>query len=301
MSGMSPPEVAARLGAGLLSFPVTHFTRTAPSTRRPYRDNIGWLAQFDAAGLFAAGGTGEFFSLTLGRGRAGRSCRGRRSPRRAAGHRAGRLRHGDGGRAGPRRRAGRRRRHPAAAALPVRGRPGRSRGARPRGLLRHRARRDHLQPRQRRSTSDTTVAKLAADCPNLIGFKDGIGDIEQMTRIYSRLGDRLTLRRRPADRRDVRPALPEARPDHVLLGDLQLPPAVGRSTSTPRSAAATTPACSQALNDFVVPYCDLRNRTPGYAVSIIKAGMKVIGRPAGPVRPPLTDLDEPSWPSSPPS
>ena len=37
----------------------------------------------------------------------------------------------------------------------------------------------------------TTVENLAADCPNLIGFKDGVGDIEQMTRIYSRLGDRL--------------------------------------------------------------------------------------------------------------
>jgi 5-dehydro-4-deoxyglucarate dehydratase len=42
----------------------------------------------------------------------------------------------------------------------------------------------------------------------------------------------------------------------------------------------------------VIPYCDLRNRTQGYAVSIIKAGMKVIGRPAGPVRSPLTDLNE---------
>ena len=47
-----------------------------------------------------------------------------------------------------------------------------------------------------------------------------------------------------------------------------------------------------ALNDFVIPYCDLRNRTAGYAVSIVKAGMKVIGRPAGPVRSPLTDLTE---------
>ena len=36
-----------------------------------------------------------------------------------------------------------------------------------------------------------TVERLATDCPNLIGFKDGVGDIEQMTRIYSRLGDRL--------------------------------------------------------------------------------------------------------------
>jgi 5-dehydro-4-deoxyglucarate dehydratase len=34
----------------------------------------------------------------------------------------------------------------------------------------------------------------------------------------------------------------------------------------------------------------LRNRKRGYAVSIIKAGLKVLGRDPGPVRPPLTDL-----------
>jgi 5-dehydro-4-deoxyglucarate dehydratase len=33
----------------------------------------------------------------------------------------------------------------------------------------------------------------------------------------------------------------------------------------------------------------LRNRRKGYAVSIVKAGMRIVGRPAGPVRPPLTD------------
>ena len=39
---------------------------------------------------------------------------------------------------------------------------------------------------------DTTLARLCERCPNLIGFKDGVGDIELMTRIYARLGDRLT-------------------------------------------------------------------------------------------------------------
>jgi 5-dehydro-4-deoxyglucarate dehydratase len=47
----------------------------------------------------------------------------------------------------------------------------------------------------------------------------------------------------------------------------------------------------KALNEFVIPFCNLRNRKAGYPVSIIKAGMTVICRPAGPVRPPLTDLD----------
>ena len=47
----------------------------------------------------------------------------------------------------------------------------------------------------------------------------------------------------------------------------------------------------KGLRDFVLPYIDIRNRHKGYAVSIVKAGMRAIGRPAGPVRTPLTDLD----------
>ena len=46
------------------------------------------------------------------------------------------------------------------------------------------------------------------------------------------------------------------------------------------------------LKDFILPLIAIRNRKKGYAVSIIKAGMKVIGRDSGPVRPPLTDLTE---------
>src|SRR5207237_9353647 len=37
-----------------------------------------------------------------------------------------------------------------------------------------------------------TLARLCDRCPNLVGYKDGIGDIELMTRVYSKLGDRLT-------------------------------------------------------------------------------------------------------------
>jgi 5-dehydro-4-deoxyglucarate dehydratase len=46
------------------------------------------------------------------------------------------------------------------------------------------------------------------------------------------------------------------------------------------------------LKNFFEPYLALRNRRRGYAVSIVKAGMRVVGRPAGPVRPPLTDLTD---------
>jgi len=46
------------------------------------------------------------------------------------------------------------------------------------------------------------------------------------------------------------------------------------------------------LRNFILPLIAIRNRKKGYAVSIIKAGMKVIGRDSGPVRSPLTDLNE---------
>jgi 5-dehydro-4-deoxyglucarate dehydratase len=47
----------------------------------------------------------------------------------------------------------------------------------------------------------------------------------------------------------------------------------------------------QCLREFILPYIELRNRRKGYAVSIVKAGMRAINRSAGPVRTPLTDLD----------
>ena len=46
----------------------------------------------------------------------------------------------------------------------------------------------------------------------------------------------------------------------------------------------------KGLKEFVLPYIAIRNENRGYAVSIVKAGMKAIGRDAGPVRTPLTDL-----------
>jgi 5-dehydro-4-deoxyglucarate dehydratase len=46
------------------------------------------------------------------------------------------------------------------------------------------------------------------------------------------------------------------------------------------------------MKQFVVPYLDIRDRGKGFGVSIVKAGMTAVGRPAGPVRPPLRDLGD---------
>lgn len=43
------------------------------------------------------------------------------------------------------------------------------------------------------------------------------------------------------------------------------------------------------LRGFYVPLVELRDRVPGYAVSLVKAAARLRGRPVGPVRAPLTD------------
>jgi 5-dehydro-4-deoxyglucarate dehydratase len=57
------------------------------------------------------------------------------------------------------------------------------------------------------------------------------------------------------------------------------------------NATADTATMTRLLRDFFMPYLVIRNRQPGYAVSIVKAGARIVGHAAGPVRPPLSELD----------
>lgn len=46
---------------------------------------------------------------------------------------------------------------------------------------------------------------------------------------------------------------------------------------------------TKLLSDFYVPLVELRDRVPGYAVSLVKAAARLRGLPVGPVRAPLVD------------
>ncbi len=290
MTSLSPTELAASLGSGLLSFPVTHFAPDLGVDEAAYRDNIAWLGQYDAAGLFAAGGTGEFFSLTLDEvvqvvraavesapeglpvlAPAGYGTRTAIQLAKAA---------EEVGAAGillfP----------PYLTELGQGGLEAHVRAvceATSLGVI--------VYNRANAIYSEETVARLADACPNFVGFKDGAGDIDQMTRVYSRLGDRLLyVGGLPTAEMYALPYLSlglttysSAIFNFVPAFALDFYAAVRRSDEA---------HVMRALDDFVVPYCNIRNQGAGYAVSIVKAGMTAIGRPAGPVRPPLTDLDE---------
>jgi 5-dehydro-4-deoxyglucarate dehydratase len=135
-----------------------------------------------------------------------------------------------------------------------------------------------------------TLAGLAERNPNLIGFKDGVGDIEAMVAIFQRMGDRLAYLG----------GLPTAEvyaAAYKAMGTPVYSSAVfnfiPRTAMDFYRAVAVDDLATQhrLLKDFFMPYLDLRNRVPGYAVSIVKAGARIVGHDAGPVRPPLSDLD----------
>jgi 5-dehydro-4-deoxyglucarate dehydratase len=290
MSRMSPKECAQGIGAGLLSFPVTHFSAEGSAFGEPkYREHIEWLLGFKPAGLFAAGGTGEFFSLTLEEfsrvvAAAVAQTKGRVPVLAGCGY----------GTAMARQFAQAAEKAGADGVLLL---PPYLLNADPAGLVAHAEAVCAATKlgvifynRDNAILNDVWLEKLAAKCPNLIGFKDGQGDIELMTRIYARLGDRLTYVG----------GLPTA--ETFALPYLEMGVTTYSSAIfnfLPNWAQSFYAAVRKRdhaevykqLREFVLPYIEIRNRRKGYAVSIVKAGMRAIGRPAGPVRTPLIDLD----------
>ena len=275
MTLLPPDALADKLKSGLLSFPVTHFDADLQFDEARYREHLAWQSSFDVAGLFAAGGTGEGFSLTLGgdRPHVVRVAVEEAGSTRA-GPRAGDRRHRPGRRAGaapPRR--------PAPSGLLLF--PPYLTEASQAGLVEHVSavcRATDLgvivYSRANAVLDDVTVAEVADRNPNLIGLKDGVGDIEQMTRTYAKVGDRLIYVG----------GLPTA--ETFALPLLQL------GVSTYSSAlynflpefALTFYAAVRAqdrtavypmLNDFVIPYLDIRDRAKGLR------GLHRQGRPDG--------------------
>jgi 5-dehydro-4-deoxyglucarate dehydratase len=289
MSKMTPAEMAQALGSGLLSFPVTHFRDDLAFDEGAYRRNLARLAEHKVAGLFAAGGTGEFFSLT--------PAEVDRVLRAAVEETAGRVPviapagHGTAIAVELAKAA------ESAGADGLLLLPPYLVGSEQDGLAAHieavcRATKLGIivYNRANAQLNEQTLARLCERCPNLVGFKDGVGDVELMTRVYAGLGDRLTyIGGLPTAETFALPYLEMGVTTYSsaifnFLPDwaLSFYEAVRRRDRD---------AVYAELRAFVLPYIALRNRKRGYAVSIVKAGMNAVGRPAGPVRPPLTDLD----------
>jgi 5-dehydro-4-deoxyglucarate dehydratase len=286
---MTPQQMAQRVGEGLLSFPVTHFNEQYEFIEQSYREHIAWLLEHRPAALFAAGGTGEFFSLSLDEFSQVIAA--------AVSETAGKVPVIAGCGYGTRTAIQYARAAEQAGADGILLLPPYLVNAEPAGLIAHaKAICDSISlgvifyNRDNAVLDESALEKLCNACPNLVGFKDGVGDLELMTRIHARLGDRLVyVGGLPTAETFALPYLEIGVTTYSSAIFNFLPKFAQDFYAAVRRRDHA--AVLAKLQEFVLPYIAIRRRRKGYAVSIVKAGMKAIGRSAGPVRSPLTELD----------
>ena len=282
---LSPAELKTRIASGLLSFPVTHFDAELGLDLASYARHVDWLSGFPAAALFAAGGTGEFFSLTskeIGQVvRAAKEASGATPIISGCGY-------------GTEMAKEIVREAEAAGADGILLLPHYLMRVPQEGLFQHiRAVCAStglgviVYNRDNSICTTETIQRLADACPNLIGFKDGSGQIGLVREITRTLGDRLSYI--------------GGMPTHELFAEAY----DGAGVSTYSSAvfnfvpgmaidfynalrAGDSAKMGALLDDFFFPFAKIRDRQPGYAVSLIKAGVAAAGYGSGPARPPLT-------------
>lgn len=286
----SPQELKSIVSEGLLSFPITDFDNNGDFRESTYIERLEWLAPYGATALFAAGGTGEFFSLAADEyskviNAAVKTCAGKVPILAGAG--------------GPTRTAiayaKEAQRLGAHGVLLM---PHYLTEASEEGIA------DHVEQvckaldvgvifynRANSRLGPDSLERLADRCPNLIGFKDGVGDIEHMVKVRRRMGDRFSYLG----------GLPTAEVYAAAYKALGVPVYSSAVFNfIPKTAmdfyraiaAEDHATVGKLIDDFFLPYLEIRNRRAGYAVSIVKAGARLVGHDAGPVRAPLTDLND---------
>lgn len=285
---MTPSELKSVLSSGLLSFPLTDFDSRGEFNAAGYARRLEWLAPYGTSALFAAGGTGEFFSLAADEysaviKTAVDTCSSSvpilagvgGSTRQAIQYAQEAERLG------------------AKGLLLL---PHYLTEASQEGVAAHveavcKSVRIGVVVYNRNVCRLTAalLERLVERCPNLIGYKDGLGDVELMVSIRRRLGDRLSYLG----------GLPTAEVYAAAYKALGVPVYSSAVFNfVPRLAMdfyhaiarEDHVAVGKMIDDFFLPYLDIRNRNAGYAVSIVKAGARIVGHDAGPVRTPLTEL-----------
>lgn len=123
--------------------------------------------------------------------------------------------------------------------------------------------------------------------PNLVGWKDGQGDIRRFQAIINRVGDRLYWIGGAGD--DMVPA-------YYSIGIRTYTSSI--ATVAPRlslkldelAAGGRDDELGPLMHRSVIPLYAIRSRRKGYEVSTMKALMDMAGLRGGPVRPPLVNV-----------
>lgn len=133
--------------------------------------------------------------------------------------------------------------------------------------------------------SPALVARLAR-LPNVIAFKDGHGDIRLWKRIREHVGDGIRWLAGVGD--DMAPQYFTAGAEGYTSSIANLYPDV--AVRLFELASSDVLLAEELVQQHIQPLYSMRPRRLGYEVTTIKAAMTLQGRPAGPVRPPVSPL-----------
>ena len=284
---LSPQSLRTALDGGLMAFPLTDFDADDRFDPAGFAARIDWMGGQGAAALFVAGGAGEFFSLAPDEHDAILKTALAAAPRQpviaATGY----------GTAMATELAARSERNGADGLLLL---PPYLTETSQEGLFHHiravcaaTGLGVIVYNRANCRIGADTLLRLLDACPNLVGFKDGVGDTEEFLRMRALAGDRVTWIN----------GMPTAEAHALAYAGMGV---TGYTSAIYNFAPAAAMAVHRAVRagdsarvlafvrDFLGPYGRLRARGAGYAVSIVKAAVEIIGRSAGPVRPPLSPL-----------
>ena len=285
---LTPNQLKEKLRQGLLAFPVTPFTNDNLFDKLRFKQHINYLLSHKPSAIFVGGGTGEFFSLSLEEcdlvNKIAVSEKNINIP----------IISGTG--------------YGTKLAINIANNaeqtgvdgilvlPPYLLEIEPEGLFQHIYSICQsisigviVYHRGNAIFNENIINKLADKCNNFIGFKDGIGDLDLVTRIKNNHGDRIA----------IMGGLPTAElyavPMHSIGVNTYssavfnfLPKIANKFYEAVVNEDKNT--TDKLINDLFLPIVSLRKRKKGYAVSMIKSGLSIIGKTAGHVRAPLVDL-----------
>ncbi|MDQ1019592.1 5-dehydro-4-deoxyglucarate dehydratase [Streptomyces afghaniensis] len=132
-----------------------------------------------------------------------------------------------------------------------------------------------------------SLRRIAA-LPGVIGLKDGHSDLDRLQRLtLAAPEDFLFFNGAATAEIQARAYATVGVPAYSSAVHAFAPEIAGAFFAALRDGDHGT--VGKLLRGFYVPLVELRDRVPGYAVSLVKAAARLRGHPVGPVRAPLTD------------
>ena len=283
---LSYDEIRRALSDGLLSFPVTDLNSEDQFQSESYSQRISWFLEHQVSAVFVAGGTGEFFSLSKneyqeivqvasevvsGTGVPLISSLGRSIPEAVEFAKVAQTAGVDALLLMP----------PYLTEAPQQ------------GIFEYaKSIIDQVElpviyyNRSNGTLGTQYLERLADECPNLIGLKDGTGLLHELNDTIKTIGDRLVYIGGVPTAEIIAEAYMSIGVNTYSSAVFNFVPDLA-NTFYKNLRMGNQEVVTSILTDFFIPFVRLRNRSKGYAVSLIKAGAALIGKNAGNVRYPL--------------